>query len=395
MGDHVSLQITAVDADPGTFTDKVNGSDTLPPGLSIDPNSGLITGTIASTAAGTYNVTISASDDSAVGNTSFLWVIPVQTPVDTAVLATDGSLDLFNSNGSPQQISGPGTILAISTAQDSNGVTAVYAITTGAAGAQYKNTLWEFYDGSWSERSSGSFLQISATTSMDGGAVVFGVLTDHSLWEEHVAFGLNTGWAELSTAGSIQSVSAVTDVTGSEWCYAIVQTPGFAGTLWLHGPAFPSGWQELSSGSFQQISAGLNSSGQEIVYGVLSNSQLWEQDQAFGPLGLNSGFEQLSGMGSPALPTSFLSVQAGGPDKVFGIAADRTIWEHSPSGNMQLSPIYQVEQLSATQTLSGADEVFMALTDGNFVEYSSALPNHFVQLFLPHGASAASSSTPE
>ncbi len=222
---------------------------------------------------------------------------------------------------------------------------------------------------------------------MDGAAVVFGVLTDNSLWEEHDSFGLNTGWASLSPAGTILSISAVTDVSGNEWCYAIVAT---GHNLWLHGPAFPSGWQEISNGSFQQISAGLNSAGQEIVYGVLTNEQLWEQNPAFGPIGLNTGLEQLSGMNG--LPASFLSVQAGGPDKVFGIAADRTVWEHSPGGNVQLSPILLATQLSATETPAGADEVFMTLIDGEFWEYSTALPGHFARLLA---SGAASSSTPE
>ena len=202
VGDMVSLQISATDADSGSFS----AGGTLPPGLSINAT-GLITGTVGPTAAGTYTVTITAADGSVVNSVSFIWVIPVVTPVNTAVLGINGSLTLFNAGGGSQQISPPGTILAISTAQDSNGVTAVYAITTGLAGPQYQNRLFEYYAGNWSERSSGQFLSISATTSMDGGAIVFGVLTDHSLWEEHVSFGLDTGWAMLSPAGTIQSIT--------------------------------------------------------------------------------------------------------------------------------------------------------------------------------------------
>ena len=97
-------------------------------------------------------------------------------------------------------------------------------------------------------------------------------------------------------------------------------------------------------------------------------------------------------MGSPALPSSFLSVQAGGPDKVFGVAADHTVWEHSASGNKQLSSTVLATQLSATQTPSGNDEVFMTLIDGEFWEYS-APPGTFTPLLPPN--STASSSTPQ
>ena len=104
-------------------------------------------------------------------------------------------------------LSAAGSTKAISTVVDGNGVTAVYAITTDLAGPQYLNTLWENYNGAWSEHSHRLVQQIiAATTDQNGAAVVFGVLTDDSLWEEPVAFGLNTGWVELSPAGTIQSI---------------------------------------------------------------------------------------------------------------------------------------------------------------------------------------------
>ncbi len=81
-GDSVTgLTISAVDADPGTFTDVVNGQHTLPPGLTIDPNTGTISGTIGSRATGTYTVTISASDGAGnVGSTTFTWNVADTTP---------------------------------------------------------------------------------------------------------------------------------------------------------------------------------------------------------------------------------------------------------------------------------------------------------------------------
>ncbi len=284
-------------------------------------------------------------------------------------------------------LSSAGSIESISTVVDGNGVTAIYAIVTGAAGPQYVNTLWENYNGAWSERSSGQFQQISAATDANGAAIVYGLMLDGSLWEQTTSFGLNTGWVELSGPSTIQSISAVTDKSGNEWCYAIVTS---GSNLWLHGPAaLASDWQQISTAAFTQVSAGLNSSGQAVAYGLLTSGQVWEQNPAFGPVGLNSGFRQLSGIGG--LPSTFLSVQAGGPDTMFGIASDETVWEHSPNGNKQLSSILLASQLSATQTATGNDEVFMTLIDSSLFEYSSATGGFDELLAI----GAAASGTPQ
>ena len=59
-GDNVSLQIQASSLPPGdTWTYAATG---LPPGLSINTSSGLITGTITGTSS-PYSVTVTASDN--------------------------------------------------------------------------------------------------------------------------------------------------------------------------------------------------------------------------------------------------------------------------------------------------------------------------------------------
>jgi hypothetical protein len=68
----VSLGVTGTDSagEALSYTD----SGTLPPGLVIDPASGLITGTL--TTAGSYPVTITATDTSGVtGSVSFTWTV--------------------------------------------------------------------------------------------------------------------------------------------------------------------------------------------------------------------------------------------------------------------------------------------------------------------------------
>src|SRR5262249_14141593 len=58
------------DADAGTFS-----ASGLPPGLSIDPTTGVISGTIGTRAAGTYAVTVSAADNGHVRSTFFTWTV--------------------------------------------------------------------------------------------------------------------------------------------------------------------------------------------------------------------------------------------------------------------------------------------------------------------------------
>lgn len=70
VGDAVSLPITAADSAGEALT----YSGTLPPGLAIDPGTGLITGTL--TTAGTYGATVTATDtSSSTGSASFTWTV--------------------------------------------------------------------------------------------------------------------------------------------------------------------------------------------------------------------------------------------------------------------------------------------------------------------------------
>ncbi len=71
-GDTVSLQIVASDADFDTLTYSASG---LPDGLSINPTTGVISGKIASTAAGIHHVTVTVSDGYYDVEVEFDWVV--------------------------------------------------------------------------------------------------------------------------------------------------------------------------------------------------------------------------------------------------------------------------------------------------------------------------------
>ena len=73
-GDTVSLPIQATDNEGGTLTYSATG---LPSGLAIDPNTGLISGTLAagSTANGPFLTTVTASDGVDSSQVTFQWFI--------------------------------------------------------------------------------------------------------------------------------------------------------------------------------------------------------------------------------------------------------------------------------------------------------------------------------
>ena len=174
-------------------------------------------------------------------------------------------------------------------------------------------------------------------------------------------FHAATGGFTLTSSGSIAQVSTVGTNPGEVAYVIISSTVGntgipnpFAGTLWrfdaANDPTYTHdlGFAQESSGTFTNISTGINATGSAVLYGVLTNSQLWEQSPDFGPISKDSGFMMLSGTGSPALPAAFLSVaaEAHGPNTVYGIASDHTVWEHTAAGNTHISATLLASQIA-------------------------------------------------
>ena len=96
-GDRVELNVSApfsdIDGDVLTFT-----ATGLPDGLSIDPQTGIITGTLppGTSANGPFNVTITASDsDGASVSTSFVWTVDNLAPISKGIADVS-----FNDNTS-------------------------------------------------------------------------------------------------------------------------------------------------------------------------------------------------------------------------------------------------------------------------------------------------------
>lgn len=97
-GDVVSLPITATDPDGDGMPYSALG---LPPGLSIDSSTGVISGTVASGAAAgsPYSVTVTADDGTTTDSETFTWTITVGTPTTITIPVATSSDDAEESSG--------------------------------------------------------------------------------------------------------------------------------------------------------------------------------------------------------------------------------------------------------------------------------------------------------
>ena len=116
------------------------------------------------------------------------------------------------------------------------------------------------------------FQSVSAGLNGAGQAVVYGVLTDDSLWEYNPAFA-GDHWQNLSPAGTILRRRA----------------GGVGPGVRDHGGPSPvaalaaSGWSLTSAGSFASIS-GEDNGGAGEVFGVLADASLWEYSAGWAEL---------------------------------------------------------------------------------------------------------------
>jgi hypothetical protein len=109
-----SVQVTASDSKGGDLTFKASG---LPPGLDIDPDTGLISGTLATNAAaaapnGLYYVTVTATDGTYSGSASFVFAVSAPS--------VSGAVTLYNP-GTQHSFEGATVSLSL-LASDANGL---------------------------------------------------------------------------------------------------------------------------------------------------------------------------------------------------------------------------------------------------------------------------------
>ncbi|RPJ61327.1 MAG: hypothetical protein EHM23_07285, partial [Acidobacteria bacterium] len=100
VGAVVSLQIQASDPDGNPLT---YGATNLPPGLSINATTGLISGTVSSSASGAYSVNVSVSDGTTTVAAAFSWNIAAAPYTEVLSFSQFGNGTGFPSAAASEQ----------------------------------------------------------------------------------------------------------------------------------------------------------------------------------------------------------------------------------------------------------------------------------------------------
>lgn len=118
----VSLPISASDPDGQPLTYSASG---LPTGLSINPTTGIITGTLGYAVFGTYTVTVTASDGSLSDSETFVWNVINTNQPPTAVAdfanAVQGQSTIITVLGNDTDLDGVATLSVASVTQPASG----------------------------------------------------------------------------------------------------------------------------------------------------------------------------------------------------------------------------------------------------------------------------------
>jgi subtilisin-like proprotein convertase family protein len=143
-----------------------------------------------------------------------------------------------------------------------------------------------------------------SVATFNGTDTLFNVTPDQALFEH-----TSSGWTKIGGSGTIESVSAVADSSGS--VYAFVMTTDKS--LFV----FHNGWSLVGgAGTIAAISAGTDNAGHATVFAVTTTNALFEFDTA-------SGWAQIGGSGT------VLSVSATSHNTVVAVLTDHSVFAHS------------------------------------------------------------------
>ncbi|MEY9967028.1 hypothetical protein ABIA33_005093 [Streptacidiphilus sp. MAP12-16] len=271
VGTAASVQVHASDSASGqTLTYAATG---LPAGLSINASSGLISGT--PTAAGTSNVTVTATDSTgAVGSAAFSWVVSAAgggcgttnialnktatasstenagTPAQAAVDGNTGTrwssafsdpqwlqVDLGSVQNICQVVldweTAYATSFQIQTSNDGTTWTPIYSTTTGTGGTQTLNVT-----------GTGRYLRMNGTAR----ATQYG----YSLWELQAFAGTGGTGGGCGTTNVALNKTATASSTENVGTPAQAAVDGNTGTRWSSAFSDPQ-WLQVDLGSVQNI----------------------------------------------------------------------------------------------------------------------------------------------
>ena len=207
-GDVVSLDADATDADLDGLTYSATG---LPAGVSINPSTGVISGTLSATSSGTHNVVVTVSDGTLTDTDSFSWTVTEPVVNQAPVFSTD-----FGNRTDAE-----GAVISLdANATDPDGNPLTYSATGLPAGITINPTTGVI-SGTLSATSSGTYstvITVSDGTLSDTDPFSWTV-TEPLIMYANDTFTRTTtnSWGSALTGGaySLQSTAADYDVTGS------------------------------------------------------------------------------------------------------------------------------------------------------------------------------------
>ena len=133
----ITLAVTASDPDGDALTYSATG---LPAGLSISPTTGVISGTLSYTSAGTHSVTVTASDGTLSGSQTFTWTVtnvnraPVVTAIANQTSAENATISLAvtasDPDGDPLTYSATGLPASLSINPTTGAITGTLSYTS-------------------------------------------------------------------------------------------------------------------------------------------------------------------------------------------------------------------------------------------------------------------------
>ncbi|HVS39123.1 MAG TPA: autotransporter-associated beta strand repeat-containing protein [Gemmataceae bacterium] len=179
--------------------------------------------------------------------------------------------------------------------------------------------------------------------------IAFVLNTDHSLIQLTPKTGTST---QLAPAGTILSISTVAAASGN----VLFAVTALGNTMW----EYSTSWTEISPGSFQQVSAATDASGNAVAFGVLGPGagpyadSLWEY--------AGGTWNQLSPPGTIASVS--VVTTAAGPTAFAIVTAGDNLWEHLPSGAWKQASAGSFAQISAGLNATGLAVVYGILGPG-------------------------------
>jgi hypothetical protein len=239
-GGAVNLTITATEATKNPLTYSAVG---LPAGLSIDPSSGAITGTVAAGAASSspYSVTVTATEGLNSGSNTFSWTITpaitITSPGDQSAAEGDSvnvSVAATDSQAKPLTYIATGLPEGLSINAATGAITGTVA--AGAATASPDTVDVTVSDGTYSSSTSFAWTVTPVVTvtspgnetNAEGDLVNVSVAGNDSLGQSltYVAVGLPSGLSIDSTTGAITGTVANGDSASSPYTVTITASDG-------------------------------------------------------------------------------------------------------------------------------------------------------------------------